>query len=94
MHEANADKQIYKLDVEQSNTPSDIIVKVIHAKLSKTNNNHEQINEIVKCYKDSYLLCVCGCDEILYGYKNPIGSYKVCLLNRNALHVFLYKFIY
>ncbi len=77
VQETNMPKKMYSLIIEQNQTPSDIIVKIIHLKLSSTNNNEMQINEIIKRYKDAYLLSVCGCDEILFGNKCPIGSYKV-----------------
>ena len=77
VQETNIPKQTYSLNVEPSQTPCDVIVSIIHLKLSKTSHDEKKNNETAQFYKDAYILCVCGCDEYLYGNQCPIGSYKV-----------------
>lgn len=67
----------YHLNVELDSTPTDIVVDIIKAKLSALKQSDSQIIDIVNKYKDSYMLNVCGCDEIFYGEKNKISTYKV-----------------
>lgn len=67
----------YHLAVSPNATPVDVVVDIIRAKLSSLKQSNEQINDIVNRYKHSYMLNVCGCDEILYGEKFKISSYKV-----------------
>jgi hypothetical protein len=68
-------RQTYSLVAEYKQTPSDLIVAIIHIKLA--DKDEKVINENVRLYKDYYMLSVCGCDEYLYGNKFPLLSYKV-----------------
>jgi hypothetical protein len=74
--ETNQPETVYKLNVSLSLTPEAIIIEVIKSKLKTLGQTDEQIIEIVKKYKDSYFLNVCGCDEIIYGSENKINTYK------------------
>lgn len=79
VQETNRPLATYTLEVELNLTPVDIVVMLIKKKLGASNQSKEMIDDIIKRYKDTYLLNICGCDEVLYGNKCPIGSYKVFL---------------
>jgi hypothetical protein len=70
----------YSLGVPLHYTPSDVIAQVIRAKMSTLRQSSKEINDIVDAYKYSYMLNVCGCDEIFYGDKFKISAYKVSQL--------------
>jgi len=74
--ETNQPEAVYNLNVPFSSTPEAIIIQVIKSKLKTLGQTNEQIKEIVKKYKDSYFLNVCGCDEIIYGNEHKINTYK------------------
>lgn len=75
--ETNQPETVYNLEAPFSWTPEAIIIEIIKTKLKTLGQNDEQIKEIVKKYKDAYLLNICGCDEIIYGSTHKINSYKV-----------------
>lgn len=77
--ETNQPEAVYNINVPFSWTPEAIIIEIIKVKLKKLGQSEEQIKEIIKRYKDSYLLNICGCDEIIFGNVNKISSYKVIL---------------
>ena len=78
--ETNAPEIVYNLNIPLSTTPEAIIIEIIKKKLKTLGQTDEQIVEIVKKYKDAYLLNVCGCDEIIFGNFHKISTYKVKIL--------------
>lgn len=77
VNETNAPEIVYNLNILLSATPEAIIIEIIKKKLKTLGQNDEQIVEIVKKYKDAYLLNICGCDEIFFGNVHKISTYKV-----------------
>ncbi|RMZ95184.1 phosphatidylinositol 4-5-bisphosphate 3-kinase catalytic subunit alpha isoform [Brachionus plicatilis] len=67
----------YHLNVPLNYSPSDLISLMIVKKMEKSEHSDELIQGIVEKYKDSYVLQICGCDEIIFGSEHKIGSYKV-----------------
>lgn len=67
----------FDFNVPLNYTPTDLISLMIVKKLENSNNSHEQIQNVVQKYRDSYVLEICGCDEIIFGSEHKIGSYKV-----------------
>jgi phosphatidylinositol-4,5-bisphosphate 3-kinase len=60
-------------------TPIDLVSIIIRTKLEQQGSmNAHDTNESVEKFKHLYVLNVCGCDEIFFGDKHTIGSYKVC----------------
>jgi phosphatidylinositol-4,5-bisphosphate 3-kinase catalytic subunit alpha/beta/delta len=59
--------QTFSLNVSITSTPTDVVGDVIKEKLLLSNHDKKQIEDIVTTYKNSYILNVCGCDEILNG---------------------------
>jgi len=59
--------QTFSLNVPVTSTPTDVVGDVIKEKLLLSNHDKKQIEDIVTTYKNSYILNVCGCDEILNG---------------------------
>lgn len=80
INELDQPEMTYHIQIPLSFTPTDIISYIIKTKLKNMNQSEEQINSIVEKYKDTYMLSVCGCDEIFFGSKHKIGSYKVIKL--------------
>jgi hypothetical protein len=59
-------------------TPTDLVSIIIRNKLEHPGSmSKQEVNEAVERFKHLYVLNVCGCDEIIYGSKHTIGSYKV-----------------
>lgn len=75
--ELNQPEITYHLNMPLSYTPTDIITYIIKTKMKNLDQSERQINSIVERYRDTYMLNVCGCDEVFYGNKYKIGSYKV-----------------
>lgn len=75
--EAGQPETTYHLQVPLSWTPVSIICRIIEIKVGTFSKSHEEIEAIVREYKDAYMLNVCGCDEVFHGDKCKIGSYKV-----------------
>ena len=66
--ETDQPEQTFSLAIPLSYTPIDVVISVIKEKLFlMKKHSNEQIEEIVKVYKDSYILNVCGCHEIFNG---------------------------
>lgn len=77
VNETDQDETKYTLSVPLSYTASDLISLMIIKKLEKSNHSNQLIQSVVEKYKDSYVLEICGCDEIIFGSEHKIGSYKV-----------------
>jgi len=75
--ETDAPEIVYNLNVPLTHTPTDVTIEVIKKKLSSMGQTREQMNDVIEKYKDSYMLNVCGCDEIFYGNTYKLSSYKV-----------------
>ncbi len=67
---------VYSLSIPLEWTPVEIICAIIKAKLGSSKSS-EEVEEIVRQYKDAYMLNVCGCDEIFHGDKCRISTFKV-----------------
>jgi phosphatidylinositol-4,5-bisphosphate 3-kinase len=65
--ETDQNRQTFKLNVPLAYTPTDVIIDVIKEKLLSSKHDKQQIEDIAKLYESSYILNVCGCDEILNG---------------------------
>lgn len=78
--ETNQPEATYHLKVPLTYSPIDIIIDVIKSKLSSLNQTSEQIDDIINRYKHSYVLSVCGCDEMFYGSKHSISAFKVIFI--------------
>lgn len=77
VNETDRDETKYTFTVPLSYTASDLISLMIVKKLEKSNHSNQLIQNVVEKYKDSYVLEVCGCEEIIFGCEHKIGSYKV-----------------
>jgi hypothetical protein len=75
--ETDQPEMTYNLNVPLSYTPTDLTVEIIRKKLSALGQTKEQMNGVIERYKDSYMLNVCGCDEVFYGNVHKLSSYKV-----------------
>jgi hypothetical protein len=75
--ETDTPEMVYNLSVPLSYTPTDVTIEIIKKKLSSMGQTKEQMNDVIEKYKDSYMLNVCGCDEIFYGNSYKLSSYKV-----------------
>ena len=65
--ETDRAEHTFHLNVPLSCNPTDIVTEVIKSKLFSSNQTQQQIEDIVQMFKSSYILNVCGCDEIFYG---------------------------
>ena len=79
--ETDTPAMVYNLNVPLSYTPADVTIEIIRKKLSSLGQTNEQMNDVIEKYKDSYMLNVCGCDEIFYGNTHKLSSYKVIYLS-------------
>ncbi|CAF0737287.1 unnamed protein product [Brachionus calyciflorus] len=92
VNETGLEETSYSLSVPLCLTPSDLIAHIITLKMENLNHRKEQIEKIVESYKDSYVLNVCGCDEVLYGSENKICSYKYirkCISDKSTPNFYL-----
>lgn len=74
--ETDQPEKIYELNVPISFTPIDIICEIIKMKMDGLNKSISEVDEILDQYKNAYVLNICGCDEVLYGNKHKISTYK------------------
>jgi hypothetical protein len=77
--EMDQPKTVYNLNVPLIYTPAQIIIDIIKEKMNKVHASSSQIEQVIEQYKNSYVLNVCGCEEIFHGNKYPIQLYKVII---------------
>jgi hypothetical protein len=72
-------EQVYRAKVRLNDKPIDLISEIIKLKLQESKQSEEEIRNMILRYRNSYLLNVCGSDELIYGKNHCLGSYKVLL---------------
>jgi hypothetical protein len=75
--EISEQTQVFILIVKLDATPLDIITEFFRLKYSIRPDDVKNI-KLLKCQK-TFLLNVCGCDEVMYGNEFKLGQYKVTI---------------
>jgi hypothetical protein len=76
-NEINEQAQLFVLNVSLDATPLDLISEFFRLKYSIRADDVKNI-KLLKCQK-TFLLSVCGCDEVMFGNEFKLGQYKVML---------------
>lgn len=71
----NGTCQVLTFSLEQ--TPNEILREYFRVELASLVQSEGELRNIVDDYENSYLLNVCGCNDVLYRNEHSIGSYKV-----------------
>jgi hypothetical protein len=79
----SSESKWYEFEISLDATLNEILIEVFRLKYSSSTSDSEALGKFVK----SYVLCMCGCDEIIYSSQHKLGAYKVF-----ALKLFLYLF--
>ncbi|CAF0796738.1 unnamed protein product [Brachionus calyciflorus] len=74
IHDKN-DQSYQILNISVNQRPSEIIREYFRIKLESILDKN-LIEELIKDYEKTYVLNVCGCNEILYGNQNKMGDFK------------------
>lgn len=70
-------EQVFRVKMLLNNKPIDLVSEIIKLKLHEMKQSEAEILNMILRYRDTYLLNVCGSDELIYGNNHHLGSYKV-----------------